>query len=473
MKLLKKHMPKMTLKSIKQVALVFGFMLFVPIVNAQYNTTGKVLDQIIAQVGEEIILLSDIQNQRLEMNNEGMPGDESTDCQILEELLFEKLLITQAQIDSVVIADDMVNAEMENRIRYIAQQIGSIEELEKFYGKSVAQIKGEFFNVIKKRMLAERQRDIITENVMITPNEVKTFYNSLPKDSLPYINSKISLAQIVFYPKITEEDKLKSKNLLETRRAQIISGERNFEGIAIGESKDPGSRLQGGDLGWNSRGTMVSEFEAELFKLEVNGISPVFETQYGFHIVQLLERKGDNYHCRHILFMPKISDKALTKAATTMDSLYQEIKKGTITFENAASRYSEDENSKLNGGRIVNPYTGDYLWDLQNINEIDPQMERIISRMKIGDFSSPSLYDNMVEQKQGIRMVKLMDKTKPHIANLKDDYQLVQMAALNEKKQKVVDQWVIDKISGCFVRIFDNRYITTCKFKYPWVKVGS
>ena len=464
-------MLKMSLKSIKSVAVFAGLMFFTLNVNAQAN--NRILDRIIAQVGEEIILLSDIQNQRLEMINEGITGDESTDCQILEELMFEKLLITQAQIDSVVVEDDMVNAEMENRIRYIAQQIGSIEELEKFYGKSVAQIKGEFFGIIKKRMLAERQRDIITENVVITPNEVKTFYNNLPKDSLPYINAKISLAQIVLYPKITDDDKLKAKNALELRRSQIISGERNFEGIAIGESKDPGSRLQGGDLGWNSRGTMVPEFEAELFKLEPNGISPVFETQYGFHIVQLIERKGDNYHCRHILFMPKISDKALMKAAGTMDSLYQEIKKGTISFEAAAMMFSEDENSKLNGGKIVNPYTGDYLWDLQNINEIDPQMSRIIERMKIGDYSSPSLYDNMMEQKQGIRMVKLIDRTKPHIANLKDDYQLVQMAALNEKKQKVVDQWVIDKIAGAFIRIFDNKYITTCKFKYPWVKVGS
>jgi len=466
-------MPKIKLKSTKTFFLIVFFSLLAPAANAQLNTTNRVLDQIIAQIGEEIILLSDIQTQRLELINEGVTCDESTDCQILEGLLFEKLLITQAQLDSVVVEDDMVNAEMENRIRYIAQQIGSIEALEKFYGKSVAQIKGEFFIIIKKGMLAEKQRDIITENVVITPNEVKNFYNSLPKDSLPYINSKISVAQIVMYPKITEDDKLKSKYLLETRRAQIVSGDRNFEGVALSESKDPGSRLEEGDLGWNTRGTMVPEFEAELFKLEPNGISPVFETKYGFHIVQLLERKGDNYHCRHILFMPKISDKALTKAATTMDSLYQEIKKGNITFEDAAMQFSEDDNSKTSGGKIVNPYTGDYLWDLQNINEIDPQLERIIARMKISDYSAPSLYDNMAEQKQGIRMVKLNDKTKPHIANLKDDYQLIQMAALNEKKQKVIDKWVNDKISGAFVRIFDNRYITTCKFKYPWVKVGS
>ncbi|MBK9191044.1 MAG: peptidylprolyl isomerase [Crocinitomicaceae bacterium] len=317
-------------------------------------------------------------------------------------------------------------------------------------------------------MMAERMREIITENVTITPNEVKEFYNSLPKDSLPYINSKISVSQIVLYPKITEDDKAKSKKALELRREEILSGKRSFEGVAGLESKDPGSRLQGGDLGWNSRGTMVPEFEAELFKLEPNGISPVFETQYGYHIVQLLERKGDNYHCRHILFMPEVSDKALMKAANTIDSLYKEIKKGTITFEDAAIRFSDDENSKLSGGKIVNPYTGDYFWDVQNINEIDPSMYQIVQRLNIGDYSKPGLYDNMMEQKQGIRMVKLLDRTKPHVANLKDDYQLIQMAALNQKKQEVIDQWVKDKITGNFIRIFDDNFISKCNYRYPW-----
>lgn len=464
-------MQPMKSRSISRFFAVAGLLLWMNTSFAQSG--GYVIDRIIAQIGEEIILLSDIQNRRLDLLQEGYKLETSTDCQILEEMLFEKLLIAQAQIDSVVIPDDYVNAEMENRIRYIAQQIGSIEELEKFYGKSVAQIKGEFFNLIKKRMMAERMRDMITENVMVTPSEVKEFYNSLPKDSLPYINAKISVAQIVLYPQITEEDKLKRKKELETRRTQIIAGERTFDGVASFESDDPGSRLTGGDLGWNSYGTMVPEFEAEVFKLEKDGISPVFETLYGYHIVQLLDRKGDNYHCRHILFMPKVNDKALMKAATSIDSLYKAIKKGTITFEDAAIQFSQDEYSKQNGGKIVNPYTGDYFWDIQNINEIDPQMSTLITNMRIGDYSQPALYDNMMEQKKGVRIVKLLDRTKPHIANLKDDYQLIQMAALNEKKQAVIDEWVKTKIEGIFIRIFDAAFIDQCTYRYPWVKVGS
>ncbi len=463
------HMLPMKLKSISRSLSFTALLVFS--LNFSFAQTGaKVIDRIVAQLGEEIILLSDIQNRRLDIIQEGGKMDATTDCSILEEMLFEKLLITQAQLDSIEIPDDYVNAEMENRIRYIAQQIGSIEELEKFYGKSVAQIKAEFFNLIKKRMMAERMRDMITENVLITPNEVKLFYNNLPKDSLPYINAKISVAQIVLYPQITEDDKIKRKKELELRRKQITEGERTFDGVALLESDDPGSRIQGGDLGWNSRGSMVPEFEAELFKLEKDGISPVFETMYGFHIVQLLDRKGDNYHCRHILFMPKVNDKALMKAATSIDSLYKAIKKGTISFEDAAIQYSQDEYSKQNGGKIVNPYTGDYFWDIQNINEIDPQMSTLINSMRIGDYSQPALYDNMMEQKKGVRIVKLIDRTKPHIANLKDDYQLIQMAALNEKKQAVIDQWVKSKIEGIFVRIFDSNFIDQCAYRYPWIK---
>lgn len=431
----------------------------------------KVIDAIVAQLGDEIVLLSDIENRRLEMIQEGYQLSAISDCFLLEEMLFEKLLITQAQIDSIEVSDDYVNAEMENRLRYIAQQIGSIEELEKFYGKSVAQIKAEFFNVIKKRMMAERMRDMITENTMITPNEVKAFYNKIPKDSLPYINQKVSIGQIVFYPQITQADKEKRKKELETRRLQIEKGERTFESVALLESEDPGSRISGGDLGWNSRGTMVPEFEAAVFSLEKNGISPVFESNYGFHIVQLLDRKGDNYHCRHILFIPRFNDNALIKSASTADSLYKAIKKGTITFEEAAMRFSQDEYSKQNGGKIVNPYTGDYYWDLQNIGEIDPQMSSLIPTMRVNDITQPSLYDNMVEQKKGVRIVKLMERTKPHIANLQDDYQLIQMAALNEKKQKAIDEWVNAKIEGVFIRIFDQK-LMSCQFKYPWIKNG-
>lgn len=428
----------------------------------------KIIDKIIAQVGEEIILLSEIQAQRLQLLQDGLSGDKSTDCAILEEFMFEKLLVNQAKIDSIDVPDEMVNQEMEQRIRYIAQQIGSIEKLEQFYGKSVARIKADFFELIKKRMLAERMKQTITENVKVTPLEVERFFKALPKDSIPYINSKITVAQIVLYPKITDDDKALAKGKLESVREDVVNKRISFETAATIHSDDPGSRIAGGSLGWQSRGTMVPEFEGVVFRLKPGEISEVFETQYGFHFIKLIDRKGDNFLCSHILISPKINDKAWLKASNSIDSIYNEIARGRITFEEAARRFSEDDGSKYNGGQIVNPYSGDYLWDIQNINEIDPQMAPLVENIKIGKYSAPTLYTNMYEAKQGVRIVKLIAKTEPHIAGLNTDRQLIEMAALNKKKQTVIEAWVNSKISGNFIQI-DPDYIRDCKLKYNWL----
>ncbi len=465
-------MRTVTSQFIKSSILLAGFLLLGSSAIFAQGSEPKVIDKIVAQIGDEIILLSDVQNQRLQLLQNGSDGDKQTDCAILEEFMYEKLLVNQAKIDSVVVNDADVNREMEERLRYIAGQIGSIEKLEEFYGKSVAKIKAEFFELIKKRLLADEMKRTITENVKVTPKEVEKFFKNLPKDSIPYINSKVTVAHIVLYPKITQSDKDKAFNELSGYKVQIESGKQRFATIATLHSDDPGSKISGGDLGWQTRGTMVPEFETALFNLKNNEISDVIETQYGFHIIQLLDRKGDNFHCRHILISPAVSDQALVKAATSIDSIHQAISTGTITFEEAARRYSDDENSKFNGGQIVNPYSGDYLWDIQNINDIDPQMSRIIERMNPGKFSTPSLYDNYQEQKQGIRIVKLISKTEPHIASLATDRQLIEMAALNEKRQVVIDAWITSKISGNYVQI-DKSYLKDCKFKYSWIKGDS
>lgn len=433
---------------------------------------SKVIDKIVAKVGDEYILLSDIENQKLSMQQNGMDVSTASDCDILEGLMYEKLLTNQAVIDSIEVKDEVVNQEMESRLRIIADQIGSIERLEEFYGKSVAQIKAEFFDVIKKRMQAERMKESITEGSDVTPKEVKEFYERLPKDSIPYINSKIMVAQIVMYPQVTELDKKVALKTIEDALARVKSGERTFQTEAVLTSDDPGSKLEGGNLGWQSRGTMVPEFEAELFKLKKDEMSPIFETQYGYHFLQLLDRKGDNYEVRHILVTPKVDKRALIQTKKRIDSVHAAIINGSMTFEEAASQFSEDESSKGNGGKIVNPYTGDYKWDLQNINEIDPQMSQFIGRLEPGEFAPPSLYDNFMEQKQGVRIVKLLSQSKPHLANLTDDYQLIQMAAMNEKKQDVIDAWVKRKITGNYIWI-EEGLAGRCEFKYEWIRKGS
>lgn len=464
-------MTRMKLQSINKYFFLLFMGLFLIQTGRAQGDGFKVIDKIVAQIGDEIILLSSLQEQRLQLIQSGIEGNTLSDCAFLEEFMFEKLLINQAKIDSIEVPDEMVNQEMEQRLDYIAKQIGSIEKLEEFYGKSVARIKAEFFDLIKKRMLAERMRETITENVRITPNEIKEFYKSLPKDSIPYINSKITVAQIVIYPEITTADKNLAKTRLEGYLKDILAGNKKFQNVAALYSDDPGSKVSGGDLGWQTRGTMVPEFEAALFNLKPMEISPVFETIYGYHIVQLLERKGDNYHSRHILISPKVNDMELDRAANLVDSLYKQINFGYITFEEAARRFSQDLESKYNGGQIVNPYTNDYFWDIQNINDIDPQMNRLIQGLKIGNYSTPSLYDNYIDRKQGVRIVKLLGRTDPHIASLETDRQLIEMAALNQKKEAVIDAWIASKIGGNYVEIAPE-YLNSCKFKYNWVSTG-
>lgn len=465
------HMRRMKLQSINKYFFLLVMGLFLSQTGRAQKDDFKVIDKIVAQIGDEIILLSSLQEQRLQLIQSGIEGNTLSDCAFLEEFMFEKLLINQAKIDSIEVPDEMVNQEMEQRLDYIAKQIGSIEKLEEFYGKSVARIKAEFFDLIKKRMLAERMRETITENVRITPNEVKEFYKNLPKDSIPYINSKITVAQIVIYPEITAADKNLAKTRLEGYLKDILTGNKKFQNVAALYSDDPGSKVSGGDLGWQTRGTMVPEFEAALFNLKPMEISPVFETMYGYHIVQLIERKGDNYHSRHILISPKVSDMELDRAANLVDSLYKQINFGNITFEEAARRFSQDLESKYNGGQIVNPYSNDYFWDVQNINDIDPQMYRLIQGLKIGNYSTPSLYDNYMDRKQGVRIVKLLGRTDPHIASLETDRQLIEMAALNQKKEAVIDAWIASKIGGNYVEIAPE-YLKTCTFKYNWISTG-
>ena len=452
----------------KQSKFIKASILSLLFITLSFTSKGQVIDKIVAQVGDEIILLSDVQSQKIQMISEGMNVTNTTDCQILEEMLYQKLLVNQAQIDSLEVPDDMVNGEMEQRIRYFEEQIGGRDKLEEFYGKSVAQIKAEFFGLIKKRILAEKMEEKITENMVITPSDVKAFYNSLPKDSIPYINSKISVAHIVKYPVISENDKVKAKTKLEMYREDIISGKKKFQTIAISYSDDPGSSVKGGDLGWQTKGTMVPEFEAALFELKPDEISPVFESQYGYHIIQMIERRGNNYHVRHILISPKASYTALDESVNEIERIYRDVKSGKITFEAAARKYSDDEKSKLNGGKIINPYTGDYYWDLQNINEIDPQMYRIIDGLKVGDLSKPSRYINMYEQKEGVRFVKLLGKTKPHLANLTDDYQLIKNACTEHKKQEIINEWINSKIKSTYLKLDKDYY--NCDFTFDWIK---
>ena len=281
-------------------------------ISGQSSNQRIVIDKIVAQVGDHTILKSDIENRIVEKKQEGAIVNENTECKILEELIFRNLLLNQAEIDSVIITDAQVEAEMENRIRVIENQIGGRDKMEAFYGKTITDIKNEFRSIIKKKLLSEETERGITTNVTVSPKEIQKFFNSIPKDSVPLISSQLSFQQIVVFPKITDQDKKLTRKKLSDIRDEILAG-KSFETQARINSQDPGSAQLGG-LIEASRGMMVPQFEATAFSLKPDEISQVFETDYGYHIIKLIERKGDDYKCRHILMIPEFNRESLAES---------------------------------------------------------------------------------------------------------------------------------------------------------------
>jgi peptidyl-prolyl cis-trans isomerase SurA len=422
-----------------------------------------VIDKIVAQIGDNVIFKSDIETQKLQGIQSGIEITKETDCNILEQLMFQNLLLNQAEIDSIEITDAQVDAEMENRIRVIENQIGGRDKMEAFYGKTITEIKKEFKNLIKKRLLSEEMERQITQNISVTPKEIETFFNTIPKDSIPLISSQLSFQQIVVFPEITKDDKQLAWKKLEDIRQSIIEG-KSFETQARINSQDPGSAQQGGKLE-GTRGMMVPQFEATVFSLKENEISPVFETDYGYHIIQLISRKGDDYVCRHILITPEFNRESLGKSSDLIEECYQALK-GNITWDNAVAKYSNDAATKENKGIITNPITGEQTWSMEDLNQVDQQIYLLTDALSLGEFTKPSFYFDYNERKQGIRIVRLMARTEPHFANLNDDYSLIQKAAENRKKETTLNNWIDSKVSNAYIRIDEDF---KCDFKNSWI----
>lgn len=435
------------------------------IITDKEPSNRKVIDEVVAQVGNMPVLLSDIENQKAQLVNEGINSDEINNCSILEELLYQKMLLNQAKLDSVIISDGQVNAEMENRLRTIEQQIGSREKLEKFYGKTYTQIKDEFRELIRDRMMAQELERTITREVEVSPKDVEKFFNSIPSDSLPLINEHIAIQQIVIYPKITTESRNAVIEKLNGWRKDIMEGTREFSTLATVHSEDLGSAREGGKIE-ASRGMMVKPFEAAALALNPGEVSEVVETQYGYHIIQLISRKGDDYTVRHILLSPEIGRKEITEAATIMDECYDRLRKNEITWNQAVKEYSEDEETNQNQGSLSNPYTGEQYWDVADINEIDPQIFSITNGLTTGKVSSPDIYMDMMKRKEGVRIVRIKDRTVPHRANLKDDYNFIKKAAESNKKSEIISDWINQKIKKTYIRIDES--FEDCEFTYKW-----
>lgn len=435
------------------------------ITTTQYAQEKIVLDEIAAVVGKSIILKSDIENQYLQLSSQLKSGGDMK-CKVLEELLYQKLLLTQAEVDSVTVTDNQIESELERRLRYFISQIGSKEALEEYYGKSILEIKDEFRIMVKEQLLIQQVQSGISGGIKITPSEVKQYFNTIPDDSIPLINTEVEIAQLVKAPKVGESEKKMVKEKLEQLRQRVLKGEK-FSTLAILYSEDQGSAKSGGELGFVNRGDLVPEFEAVAFTIKEGETSEIIETEYGYHFMQLIERRGDQVNVRHILMSPKPSVYDLEKARNSLDSIANLIKDKKLTFEEAAVKFSDDAESRNNGGLMINPQTGTTKFEM---GQIDPTLFYVIDKLSVNQISSVVKMQTE-KSKEAYRLVLLKSKTEPHKANLKDDYQLIQNKALEEKQKEIIDGWITKKVASVYIDIKSN-YLN-CSFTHNWSSTNS
>lgn len=439
------------------VALFFVFMMA-----PSKAQESQVIDRVVAVVGQNIILQSDIEAKYMQYRLQGgIKGSASSiRCEILEDLMFEKLMLNQAEMDSITVTDEQVEAEVEQLVRYFVSQLGSQENLEKYYKKTMPEIKDELRRMRRDQMLVEQVQQTILANVEVTPAEVKKCYYNIPKDSIPMVNSKYEIAHLVKKPPITLDEKLAVKDRLYKMRKRILDGER-FSTLALLYSEDPGSAKKGGELGFHGRGEFAPEFEAAAFNLRDGEISEVVETEFGFHIIQMIERRGDFINVRHILLTVKVSLEALQVAYDQLDSIANLIHKDSLTFDEAVRKFS-DEKDKMSGGILVNPNSGSTLFDAA---ELDQQVSVTINKMKVGEISAP-VPMKTADNKDAYRILYLKKKTAPHKANLKDDYTLICDWAMQKKREEIINKWIANNSQKAYIKVIDD--FRDCDFMFDW-----
>ena len=436
-------------------------LLFILTNNLLFSQT---IDKIEAIIGSEILLTSDIENQYNQILSQGIIQTNNIKCDILDELLYQNLLIHHAKIDSTIeITEDEVNQEVNKRITFFESQLGSLNKVEEYFKRSIDNMKEELSIVVTDQLYTQKKQNIIINNVNITPNEVKDYLNSLENDDIPLIPTQLELSQLVILPKLSSEKKKSIKEKLDGFRSRIYSGE-DFKVLATLYSDDVVSANNGGELGFMSRGELLPEFERAAFRLKDNEISEVVETKFGFHLIQMIERRGEQINARHILIKPKFNSSSIKIASDKISIIKNEIDSGLISFDDAVVKYSED-NSKNNGGLIINPSTGstDFTYD-----ELDPSIKYIVQNMNVGGITSPSLTKSDDGSQAAYRLIKLNNLVEEHKANITNDFDVLKGYALSDKKQKYIDKWIVDNINDTYIQINEN--FSSCSCYNKWIK---
>ncbi|HEY9049308.1 MAG TPA: peptidylprolyl isomerase [Ohtaekwangia sp.] len=410
--------------------------------------TGFIVDEIVSKVDNYIVLKSELERAYQDYLTNGGTASQQVRCQYLALLIRNKLMMAKAEIDSVVVADDEVDQYTQRKMDMIIAQAGvSPDELEERYGKTLEQIRLEIRDQEREQLVVRKMQEEITKGVVVTPAEVKRFFNRMPKDSLPYFSASVEVAQIVKVAKVSEAQKNITRTDLASIRNRILAGE-DFTTLAKKYSDDPSVTSNGGDMGWSGRGRMVPEYEAMAFKLKPNEISMPFESPFGFHIMQLLERRGNEYHSRHILISPKPSPQDIQQARHYLDSVRRLIVADSLKFTKAAKEVSDDTQTKGNGGFFSDGEGGTKLL----VDELDPVVFFKIDSMNVGDVSHPITY-RTDEGKDAVRILLYKSRYPPHQASLNEDWSRIQAATLNEKKDRILQKWFNKARKDVFISI--------------------
>jgi peptidyl-prolyl cis-trans isomerase SurA len=444
--------------------IVILFIALTALCNTAKSQHEVVVDQVVAVVGKNIIKLSDIENSYIQIRRQqGYANAKENRCQLLEGMLLSKLLVHKGEVDSVEVSDDEVEQQVQYYLKNYIRQYGSKEAMYQATGHTYDDLHDIYFDLLKDKLLSQRVEYNLTEHVKVTPGEVTAYYNQIPKDSLPEMSDEYEFSEIVLNPSITEAERERVRFELAQLRERILKGER-FDMLATLYSEDPVSAKKGGELGFFTRGDMVGEFEAAAFALKPGEVSPIIETNYGFHIIQLIERRGNSINARHILLAPKVSSSDMLKARMLLDSIANQIRLGNITFEDAARQFSEGA-TKQQGGIVANPYTGNNRFSKEVAKELFPTIP--LASMKVGDISNATAKKNE-ENKDVYYILKLTKKIDAHKANLTDDYDKLYNATLEKAKNEKVRAWAQKMIQNTYIRICDDY--KDCEFELNWIK---
>lgn len=427
------------------------------------SAQNNVVDKIVAIVGEEIILKSDIENEFLSEQSQGVISSSSDyRADILEKQLIQKLLVAQAKIDSIVVTEDEVEAEVNNRIQYFTSVLGSKERVESYFNKSLVDIKNDLRAPTREKLIAESMQQHIVDKIRSTPSEIKSYYKKLAKDSLPDIPDKYEIQQIVLKPTVSDAEKERLRDRLRSFRDQILNGEKTFNTLAVLYSED-GASSRGGELGYMSKTEMVPEFAEAAFNLKLGKISKIVETEFGFHIIQLIDRQGEKINVRHIILQPKVTDEEREEALHRLDTIRTYIMDNKMTFEEAAHYFSTDKKTRNNGG-LMAAADGDSRIEKAAIGG---EMARQVNRMKVGQVSEP--FNERTEHGEELKIIKIKAFYPQHKANLEDDWMIFEMMLKRDKQMEKLEKWIKEKQADTYIHLDDDY--KNSKFRYEgWIK---